>query len=461
MNPNLERARLLFEQGQFVPAESALKQVLKGDPENSDAHALLALCLVKRKAFPEAHQHAAKAIQSVPDSAYAHYVMSCVLASRVPGGEILFWSIIPQGPKQQPPAAFQAINEAIRLDPENPEYLAHLARLHFLFQQWNQAEAAATAGLNRDAAHLVCATFRALALSHLGKRREAAAAMREVLALDPENAVTQAGQGWLLLLEGRPRAARENFLEALRVTPESLWAQEGLLESLKAEYRVYRWRCQIVSLWARWKPETRFLLLLLGPLAIFGLVLLIAPLASRNPIVGTLVTTVIVGGVGLLLLFRLLPDIFNVAIGRHRLAQSVQGEEQRHASKHQLGLMAILFLFVGVGAIMVKAPVEIVSGLLTAIPLFAVWMQLKTGTAKRFWFLYCLAITCAWPFLGTFLWQRYGGFSVVPFAARIWGWLKSAQMEDKFQGLMVVLFFSLPTVPVFLELHRQRNAKSS
>jgi len=118
--------------------------------------------------------------------------------------------------------------------------------------------------LKLDATHVGCATLRALALSHLGRSNDAASAMREVLALDPENVTTQAGKGWQLLLENKPRAARAHFLEALRVSPESLWAQEGLLECLKTEYRLYRWRHNIAARWTRLKTETRFLLLLLG-----------------------------------------------------------------------------------------------------------------------------------------------------------------------------------------------------
>jgi len=143
VNPNLERAQLLFDRGQFARAESELENALAEDPEDSAVHALLALCLVKRRALGEAGQHAATAVELSPDSAYAHFVLSAVLAANVQGGEVLFWSIVPQGRNQQPPVALQAIQEAIRLDATNADYFAHKASVHFLYWQWEQTVTAA------------------------------------------------------------------------------------------------------------------------------------------------------------------------------------------------------------------------------------------------------------------------------------------------------------------------------
>ena len=61
MNPNLQRALLLFQQSRHDLAEAELRQSLASEPQDAYAHALLALCLSKRESFQEATDEARQA----------------------------------------------------------------------------------------------------------------------------------------------------------------------------------------------------------------------------------------------------------------------------------------------------------------------------------------------------------------------------------------------------------------
>ena len=54
----ITRAHLLIEQGRYDLAEKELKNALGEDINNSDAHALLALCYVRQKRMEEALEEA-------------------------------------------------------------------------------------------------------------------------------------------------------------------------------------------------------------------------------------------------------------------------------------------------------------------------------------------------------------------------------------------------------------------
>ena len=57
----------------------------------------------------------------------------------------------------------------------------------------------------------------------------------EALGRNPENAHTNANQGWSLLHGGQPGKALEHFREALRLDPDLEFARAGMVEALKAD----------------------------------------------------------------------------------------------------------------------------------------------------------------------------------------------------------------------------------
>ena len=222
MSPQLQRALLLFQQSRTELAEPELRQALAADPHDSFAHALLALCLAKRKQFQEATDEAHQAVHLSPDLPFAHYALADILHDRHRNDEALV-----------------AINEALRLDSSDADYLALLSAIHVSEKRWAQAQAAAEQGLQLDSEHIGCTNLRAVALVKLGRKQEAGATIDAALAKNPDNSVTHANQGWTLLEKGEPKKALEHFREALRLDPENEWARHGIVEALKARNFVY------------------------------------------------------------------------------------------------------------------------------------------------------------------------------------------------------------------------------
>ncbi len=57
---------------------------------------------------------------------------------------------------------------------------------------------------------------------------------------NPNNPNTHANLGWALLHKGEHEKAMIHFREALRLDPELQWAQQGIVEALKARHFIYR-----------------------------------------------------------------------------------------------------------------------------------------------------------------------------------------------------------------------------
>src|SRR5262249_22111313 len=223
MGVHFERAQLLFEQSRFEPAERELRQELAREPDNAMAHALLGLCLAGVGQYDRALASLRLAIHLAPDLAFAHYALADVLHDR-----------------NDLDGARAAVSEALRLDPEMPNYFGLLANVEMKQKRWADALVAAERGLVVDPEHVGCGNMRALALVKLRRPEEAAVALQTALAHDPSNAVTHANQGWALLHEGKSAPALHHFREALRLDSDFEMARQGVVESLKVRFVVYR-----------------------------------------------------------------------------------------------------------------------------------------------------------------------------------------------------------------------------
>ena len=222
MNANLNRARLLFEQGRYPMAAEEAGRQLAQDPDDPLAHCLLALCLSKMERHEEAIREAQTAVHLAPDFPNGYSVLGSVLddVGRLREAEA-------------------AAREALRLDPDDADHYALLASIRVQQRQWVDALEQAERGLSVDPDHTGCANLKAVALVNLGRRAEAGAAIQTNLAKDPENAATHANQGWALLHQGDHKAAMGHFREALRLKPDMEWARQGILEALRARNPVY------------------------------------------------------------------------------------------------------------------------------------------------------------------------------------------------------------------------------
>jgi tetratricopeptide (TPR) repeat protein len=222
MNPNLQRALLLYDQSRYEQAETELRQSLATDPHDPYAHALLGLCLANREQFKEATEEAQQAVHLAPDFPFAHYALAHILHDRNRDDE-----------------ALPVVNEALRLDSSEPSYFALLSGIHLAERHWPAALEAAERGLQLDSEHTACTNLRAIALVKLGRKSEAGQTIDAALSRNPDNSLTHANQGWTLLEKGEPKKALEHFREALRLDPDNGWARQGIVEALKARNIIY------------------------------------------------------------------------------------------------------------------------------------------------------------------------------------------------------------------------------
>lgn len=241
MSPRIIQAQLLIERHRPVEAENVLRQELAENPQNAFAHSLLALSLSMQKKYAEATTEARIGTRLAPTSGYGYHILSLILFR---AGEI----DLAQG----------AIQEAIRLNPEEARYYETLGQLYLNKEDWQNALKYADEGLRIDALNVECANIRAIALIHLGRREEAARTIDTTLERAPEDARTHANQGWALLHRNQPQQAMHHFQEALRLQPDMHWAQQGIVEALKARNPIYRVMLGYFLWMSRLTPQQRW-----------------------------------------------------------------------------------------------------------------------------------------------------------------------------------------------------------
>jgi tetratricopeptide (TPR) repeat protein len=246
----LLRARVLMSQNRMELAEEQLRMVLASESSHSEAHAMLALCLVEREAWDAANEEAQQAIFHGPEEPMAHYSFARVLLKRNRLRE-----------------AREAINEALRLSPWNADYFATLGAIEAAGDKWEEVLKAAQQGLEAEPEHEACENLRAAALTTLGRRSEAGLTIQESLRRNPENAFTHANEGWRLLHVRQPEQAMVHFREALRLDPNMEWARRGIVEAMKARFFIYRMMLGFFLWIGRFPPGTRLLLLIGMPIA--------------------------------------------------------------------------------------------------------------------------------------------------------------------------------------------------
>lgn len=223
MSAHLERARLLLAQSRPADAEREAQLALGQQPDDPYGLSLLALARLGLGRQDAALEAARTAVGRAPDEAYFHNVHAHVLHSL-----------------DRHEDAFRAVQEALRLDPGEADHFALLASVELQRQRWPEALAAAENALALHAEHVGAANLRAMALVRLGRKAEAAETIDFALERAPEDAFSHANQGWTCLHRNDPRRAQEHFREALRLDPELEYAQQGMLEALKARNPVYR-----------------------------------------------------------------------------------------------------------------------------------------------------------------------------------------------------------------------------
>jgi tetratricopeptide (TPR) repeat protein len=325
MNPHFERAQLLFQQSRYDLAEESLRRTLADDPDFAMAHGLLALCMLQRQAYKEATEEAERAVRLEPNVPFMHYVLAHVFLQR-----------------NRLEEAEQAAKTAVELNPYDADLHCVLGNIYMAQRRWTAALDQADEGLRLDAEHTGSSNLRATSLVKLGRKDEADRVMVGVLARNPEDAFSQANQGWTALNQSDPKKALEHFREALRLDPTLEYAQAGMVEALKARYLVYR----LMLRWFLWmgrQGRTYQWLIIIG---LYVGTQIIGDAARNNPNLGPILKPIWGLLIGFAVMTWLAMPMFNLLLRFNRYGKHMLSRDQK-TSANMFGA----FLLLGIGVL--------------------------------------------------------------------------------------------------------------
>jgi len=279
-------------------------------PEDVNAHVNLSLALSELKRFDEAAEHAGTAIGLMPDESVGHFAMAVAL----------------EGKKDK--RALDAINEALRLDPSDPDVYALRGQMSFRRKKWQQALAEADAGLALDPEHHACINIRAQALVMLNERQAAADTLGQALARRPDDSVTHANAGWAALERGQPKPAMEHFREALRLDADNDWARHGIVEAMKAGNILYRVFLKWLFLIMKLPTNVAIGLVVVGLFAVNAL----SQVGESWPAAAPFITALIVLYLAFAVLTWVADLAFNLVLQLNRYGRLALSDQQRKTS---------------------------------------------------------------------------------------------------------------------------------
>jgi len=362
MSSSLQHAQVLISQERWDLAEKSLRQALAAHPEDSLAHALLALSLSNQEKYADALTEAKEAISRSPDAPFVHYVLGNVLVGL-----------------DRYRDAMASAEEAIRLEPENADYHGLLAAVLLLLGDPKGSLEASERGLAIDAENVGCANSRAMALTRLGRQDEAGETLATALANAPENALTHANRGWTYLHEGKTEMALEHFREALRLDPHLEWARDGIVAALRARYSIYGWILKYYLWMSRLGSKAQWGFVMGGVIAS----LIIRAAARSSPELGLVLWPLF----GLYAVFCLLTwianPLFNLLLRLNRFGRLALTPAEISASNALLALFLVAVGFAVKAAVLGDTDL-LIAGLVTvamALPI-SVTFQAERGRGR-------------------------------------------------------------------------------
>jgi tetratricopeptide (TPR) repeat protein len=220
---SISKVHILIQQKKFAVAEQVLRSLLAKDPNSVYYLSLLAEVNLQQGRLPAAMDIIDDAIGLSPVSPYLFYIKSRIAIQQ-----------------EQLDAAETCLQQAIALDPFDASYFALLSRIKLIRKQYQAALELADQALSIDAENLLALNMRSTALLKLNKSEASFGTIEGALRKDPGNAFTHTNYGWGLLEKGDHKKALTHFREALKLSPDSEYAQAGMVEALKAGNFFYR-----------------------------------------------------------------------------------------------------------------------------------------------------------------------------------------------------------------------------
>ncbi|WOX06958.1 tetratricopeptide repeat-containing sulfotransferase family protein [Microbulbifer pacificus] len=126
--------------------------------------------------------------------------------------------------------ALELVREALRLDPDNPEYLSQKARCHIQLQQIGDARVTADLGMQKHPSSALLLDTFGVIYSKVGDQLKAAEAFRGAVGKQPQNPQFQFNLGSAEQFLGNLEAARAAYEQAIRLQPDFARAHWALSE---------------------------------------------------------------------------------------------------------------------------------------------------------------------------------------------------------------------------------------
>jgi Flp pilus assembly protein TadD len=260
----LERAEHQRSIGQLDGAIDTLKRVLTREPDNGDAHALLAICLLGKRRLHAARIEGDMALTLAPESVLSHWVgAELAIAGRkfdaAEGHVERLLSASPQSAEFHRLKArllsltgrdrqrLPVLEQALACDPNDPETLAELADHHRVSGNLDEAERCA----------------------------------REALGISAENASALIALGHVMLARGDIGQARELALSALQADPENVGGL-SLLTAIKARTSLFLGLWWRYATWGARVGPTKNIIVLLVAYFIFRVLLIVTSEAGSD-----------------------------------------------------------------------------------------------------------------------------------------------------------------------------------
>jgi tetratricopeptide (TPR) repeat protein len=212
----LERAATAMRMGDMASAIEHLRAILGEEPENAQAHALLAFALLGTRRRHAARHEAAIAVACDPELGIGHRARGYVALS-----------------ENDTPTAQAAFEHALAIDPSDEQNLLGLSRCYLAKRQFNEAMALIDKALEMDATATDALEAKARVELMRGDLRAAEATAQRALSLDPESPDALTLLGSIRLQAGDAEAARDLARWALQIDPTDEGALR-LMADLKA-----------------------------------------------------------------------------------------------------------------------------------------------------------------------------------------------------------------------------------
>ncbi len=265
-----DHAQRMLDNGQVDQAIDTLTELLGEDPDDGDAHALLSLCLVRRKRLHAARLEAQRAAELEPESVFAHLAMGAVFAAR-----------------REFKVAEQHLVTALELDAESDSAHVQLARLYSAWGKPELAMAHAVRACELAADNAGNWALRGSLEYSAGDRKAAKLYATTALELDPEHLDALVLLGHCDLAAGSVQSAREHAVWALQSDP----TDEGALTLLGA---IKARRSPVLGIWWRFQSflsagsSRRMLLLLVGIYLLYRIAMIALAEEGMDHLVGPL-----------------------------------------------------------------------------------------------------------------------------------------------------------------------------